>query len=150
MWLGDWGCWAGASGSPRNGPSAERRGEATCVRRVFAADRACTPRESSSSTHGGDALSVPTHGLFASSNSLGGDGGKGGDGGGNGGDGGGDGGGACAQTSHPARVTLPSEDHVKALPSNTLLGPVVPSYVAPFTISLSKPLSVLKAVALKN
>ena len=61
MWLGDWGCWAGASGSPRNGPSAERRGEATCVRRVFAADRACTPGESSSSTHGGDALRVPTH-----------------------------------------------------------------------------------------
>ena len=55
MWLGDWGCWAGASGSPRNGPSAERRGEATCVRRVFAA------KESSSSTHGGDALRVPTH-----------------------------------------------------------------------------------------
>ena len=61
MWLGHWGCWAGASGSPRNGPSAERRGEATCVRRISAADRACTPRESSSSTHGGDALRVPTH-----------------------------------------------------------------------------------------
>ena len=74
----------------RNGPSAERRGEATCVRRVFAADRACTPRESSSLTHGGDALRVPTHGLFASSNSLGGDG----DGGGGGGEGGGGSGGA--------------------------------------------------------
>ena len=55
-----------------------------------------------------------------------------------------------AQTSHPVRVTLVSEDHVmEALPSNTLLGPTVPSYVAPFTISLSNPLSVLKAVALK-
>eukprot|EP00964_Phaeocystis_antarctica_P020625 scaffold11411_cov63-Phaeocystis_antarctica.AAC.1 len=61
VWLGHWGCWAGASGSPRNGPSAERRGESTCVRRFLAADRACTPRESSSSTHGGDALRVPTH-----------------------------------------------------------------------------------------
>ena len=67
-----------------------------------------------------------------------------------GGDSGGDGGDGCAQTTHPAPVTLPSEDHVKALPSNTLLGPVVPSYVAPFTISLSKPVSVLKAVALKS
>ena len=65
-------------------------------------------------------------------------------------EGGGGDGGARAQTSHPARVTLPSEDHVKALPSNTLLGPTVPLYVAPFTISLSKPLSVLKAVALKS
>ena len=68
----------------------------------------------------------------------GGGSGEGGGGGGGGGSGeGGGGGGACAQTSHPARVTLPSEDHVKALPSNTLLGPVVPSYLAPFTISLS-------------
>ena len=33
------------------------------------------------------------------------------------------------------------------LPSSTLLGPVVPLYATPFTISLSKPLSVLKAVA---
>ena len=57
-----------------------------------------------------------------------------------------------AQTSHPVVVTLPSEDHVKALrlPSNTLLGPVVPLYVTPFTISLSQPLSVLKTVALKS
>ena len=31
------------------------------------------------------------------------------------------------------------------LPSSTLLGPVVPLYATPFTISLSKPLSVLKA-----
>ena len=63
--------------------------------------------------------------------------GEGGGGGGCGEGSGGGGGGARAQTSHPARVTLPSEDHVKALPSNTLLGPVVPSYLAPFTISLS-------------
>ena len=55
-----------------------------------------------------------------------------------GGDDGGDGGGAaCAQISHPVLIVLPSEDHVKALPSNTLLGPVAPLYVAPFTISLS-------------
>ena len=83
-----------------------------------------------------------------------GDGGGGlGDGGSDGGDGGGGGGAACAQTSHPAPVTLPSEVHVKAftaLRSNTLLGPIVPVYVAPFTISLSQPLSVLKAVALKS
>ena len=81
----------------------------------------------------------------------GGEGGGGGEGsGGVEGGGGGCGGAACAQTSHPARVTLTSEDHVKALPSNALLGPIVPLYVAPFTISLSKPLSVLKAVALKS
>jgi len=50
----------------------------------------------------------------------------------------GEGGGvACAQTSHPVRVTVASEDHVKALPSNTLLGPVVPLYGTPFTISSS-------------
>jgi hypothetical protein len=83
-----------------------------------------------------------------------GGGGKGGGGGGEGSGskgGGGAGGAACAQTSHPLRVTLPSEDHVKeALPSNASLGPVVPSYVTPFTISLSKPLSVVKAVALKS
>ena len=80
-----------------------------------------------------------------------GDGGGGlGDGGSDGGDGGGGGGAACAQTTHPAPVTLPSEDHVKALPSNTLLGPIVPLYVAPFTINLSQQLSVLKAVALKS
>eukprot|EP00964_Phaeocystis_antarctica_P080719 scaffold50429_cov51-Phaeocystis_antarctica.AAC.1 len=80
----------------------------------------------------------------------GGDDGGAGGGGSDGGDGGGGGGAACAQTSHPARVTPPSEDHVKALPSSTLLGPIVPLYVAPFTISLSKPLSVLKVVALKR
>ena len=81
---------------------------------------------------------------------CGGIGGGGGDGGDSGG--GGIGGGAgCAQTAHPAPVTLPSEDHVKeALPSNTLLGPIVPLYVAPFTTSLSQQLSVLKAVALKR
>ena len=70
----------------------------------------------------------------------GGDGGDGGDGGGEGGDGG-DGGiggvAECAQTAHPVPVTYPSENHVKALPSNTLLGPIVPLYVAPFTISSS-------------
>ena len=77
-------------------------------------------------------------------------GGGGGDGGDGGGDGGSGGGAACAQTSHLARVILPSEDHVKALPSNTLLGPIVPLYVAPFTISLSQQLSVSKAVALKS
>ena len=78
-------------------------------------------------------------------------------GGGNGGDGGacgdcgGGGGASCAQTAHPGKVSLSSEDHVKeALPSNTLLGPIVPLYVAPFTISLSQQLSVLKAVALKS
>ena len=56
----------------------------------------------------------------------GGDGGEGGDGGsdgggrgggggdgGAGGDGGGGGGAACVQTSHPAPVALPSEDHVQ-------------------------------------
>ena len=81
----------------------------------------------------------------------GGGGGGGGDGGDGGGCGGGEGGGAsCAQTSHsPARMLL-IEDHVKeALPSNTLLGPIVPRYVAPFTISFSHIL-VLKAVALKR
>ena len=67
----------------------------------------------------------------------GGESGEGGEGGASG-EGGCSGGAACAQTSHPVRVTLLSEDHVKeALPSNTLLGPIVPLYVAPFTISLS-------------
>ena len=60
-------------------------------------------------------------------------------------------GGACAQTFHPALLTLPSDDHVKeALPSTSPLGEVVPLYVAPFTISVSQQLSVLKAVALRN
>ena len=46
---------------------------------------------------------------------------------------------------------MESEYQVKgALPSNTLLGPFVPLYVAPFTISSSYPLSVLKAVALRS
>ena len=70
-----------------------------------------------------------------------GEGGEGGESGDDGGDSGGDGdggGAACAQTSHPARVTLPSEDHVKApSPNNTLRGPIVPLYVAPLTISSS-------------
>jgi hypothetical protein len=57
----------------------------------------------------------------------------------------------AAQTSHPARVPLPSDDHVKALPSTTSLGPVVPSYSTPFTVSLSQLASVLKpAVALRS
>ena len=77
-----------------------------------------------------------------------------GEGGGKGGEGGGggiSGGAACAQTSHPARVSPTSEDHVKeALPSNTLTGPIVPLYVVPSTISLSQQLSVLKAVVLKS
>jgi len=38
----------------------------------------------------------------------------------------------------------------EALPSNALLGPVVPLYVAPFTISLSCTPSMSKAVALKS
>ena len=38
----------------------------------------------------------------------------------------------------------------RALPSNTLLGPFVPLYVAPLKISSSYPLSVLKAVALRS
>ena len=83
----------------------------------------------------------------------GGDGGGGGEGDGGEGLGGGgiSGGAACAQTSHPGLVTLPSEDHVKeALPRSTLTGPIVPLYVAPFTISLSWRFSVLKAVALKS
>ena len=80
----------------------------------------------------------------------GGMGGEGGEGDGGGGSGGIGGGGACAQTAHPAPVTLRSEDHVKALLGNTLLGPIVPLYVTPFTISLSQQLSVLKAVALKS
>ena len=75
---------------------------------------------------------------------------RGGGGGSGDGDGGGGGGAACAQTSHPARVTPLSEDQVKALPSNTLLGPVVPMYVAPFTNRASQQLSVSKAVALKS
>jgi len=37
----------------------------------------------------------------------------------------------------PGAGTTPSEDHVKALPSNTLLGPTVPLYLTPFTVSLS-------------
>ena len=74
----------------------------------------------------------------------------GGEDGGVGGDGGNGGGAACAQTSHPARSKLVSEDHVKALPSSTSLGPVVPLYATPFTISLSWLLSVLKAVALRS
>jgi len=37
----------------------------------------------------------------------------------------------------------------EALLRNTLLGPIVPLYVVPFTTSLSQQLSVLKAVALK-
>ena len=74
----------------------------------------------------------------------------GGEDGGAGGDGGNGGGAACAQTSHPARSKLVSEDHVKALPSSTSLGPVVPLYATPFTISLSWLLSVLKAVALRR
>ena len=56
----------------------------------------------------------------------------------------------AAQTSHPAKLIPPSEDHEKALPSTSPLGPVVPLYVALFTISWSKPLSVLKAVALRS
>ena len=43
----------------------------------------------------------------------------------------------AAQTSHPLPWLLTSDDQVKALPSTTPLGPVVPSYVAPFTVSLS-------------
>ena len=89
--------------------------------------------------------------------SDGGEGGCAGGAAGGGGRGGIGGGAACAQTSHPAPVTLPSEDQVKALPSNTLLGPIVPLYVAPSgptgarsKISLSQQLSVLKAVALKS
>ena len=59
--------------------------------------------------------------------------------------------GGAAQTSHPGELTLLSDDHVKeALPSTSPLGPVVPLYVALFTISWSKPLSVLKAVALRS
>ena len=76
-------------------------------------------------------------------------GGEDGDRGANGGAGGA--GGVGRQTSHPASFALLSEDHVKALlPSGTLLGPVVPLYVTPFTISLSKDNSVLKAVALRR
>jgi hypothetical protein len=58
----------------------------------------------------------------------------------------------AAQTSHPLLVTLLSDDHVKALlPSTTLLGPVVPLYSSPFTVSLSQQASVLKsAVALRS
>jgi len=40
-------------------------------------------------------------------------------------------------------------DHVKALLSTTSLGPVVPLYSTPFTISLSS-LSVSKTVALRS
>ena len=58
----------------------------------------------------------------------GGDGGGGlGDGGGGEGDGGGGGGDAWfAQTSHPEYRKEPSDDHVKALPSSTPMGPLVP------------------------
>ena len=57
----------------------------------------------------------------------------------------------AAQTSHPLAWVFPSDNHVKALlPSTTPLGPVVPLYVTPFTISLSWLLSVLKAVALRR
>ena len=72
----------------------------------------------------------------------GGEGGGGEGGGAGGGEGGGKGGGGAgfAQTSHPLRVVLPSDAHVKALPSTTPLGPVAPLYVTPFTISLSQAL----------
>ena len=66
-------------------------------------------------------------------------------------------GGVSRHSSHPARFQPPSEDHVKALvPSNTLLGhsppptTVVPLYFTPFTISSSRYLSVLKAIALRS
>ena len=60
-------------------------------------------------------------------------------------------GGVSRQSSHPARLKPPPEAHVKALvPSSTLLGPIVPLYVTPFTISLAQPLLVLKAVALRS
>ena len=84
-----------------------------------------------SNTHGPLAVLAPGG---ECSGGKGGEGGEGGEGGGEGGIGGGA---ACAQTSHPARVAVESEDHVKALPSNTLMGPIVPLYLAPFTISLS-------------
>jgi hypothetical protein len=59
--------------------------------------------------------------------------------------------GAAAQTSHPVLGLVLSDSHVKALPSTTLLGPDVPLYSRPFTISLSQPLSVLKpAVPLRS
>ena len=43
----------------------------------------------------------------------------------------------AAQTSHPAFVVELSDDHVKAVDSDSPMGPFVPSYVTPFTISLS-------------
>ena len=70
--------------------------------------------------------------------------------GGEGNDGGSGGDASCAQTSHPASLKPESDDHEKALPSGTMLGPVVPLYVSPFTISLSQQLSVVKAVALRS
>ena len=58
-WLGDWGGWAGASRSWRNGPAGQRgeASRATCPRRIAAAGRA-----SRRSSYGGDALSLSTHG----------------------------------------------------------------------------------------
>ena len=47
-------------------------------------------------------------------------------------------------------MTELSEDHVKALLSKTLLGPIVPLYPTPFTTTLSQQRSVLKSVALKS
>jgi len=57
-WLGDWGGWAGARSSWRNGPAGQRgeASRATCPRRIVAAGR--TSRRSS---YGGDALSLSAH-----------------------------------------------------------------------------------------
>jgi len=57
----------------------------------------------------------------------------------------------AVQTFHPVSVVLTLDNHVKALASTTPLGPVVPLYATPFTVSLSQPLSVLKpTVALRS
>jgi len=56
--------------------------------------------------------------------------------------------GGAAQTSHPTPMLIP-DDQVKAPSSNTSLGPVVPLYATPFTIS-SPALSVSKLVALSS
>ena len=57
-WLWDWGGWAGASGSWRNGPAGQRgeASRATCPRRIAVAGRA-----SRRSSYGGDALSLSAH-----------------------------------------------------------------------------------------
>ena len=99
---------------------------------------------------GGDGGDGGGEGGGGGSGGSGEDGGSDGGGGGDGGSDGGDGGGAGeAQTSNPLRVTEPSllQLNVSPAASITSLGPVVPLYWVPPTVSMSQHDSVSKAVA---